>query len=213
MSKVKKIEETLSRSVCGGWDRDFLVSVLSQLTKGATLSVKQRQTLGKVLARNTAEAEAEHANWAIKYDQEYKVQAKILANYHLHQPYYRELSRDILAGRAPERSKFLRMYDNKYSKRVLREHSRAPRYDVGEYLVPRAAFNSYKNIEFVGDMIWIQQNKIINSFQKRGGFVMDIMPEIRSAAKGAKRYKLLPVGVTTPIIVEERFLKVGKKKK
>jgi len=39
------------------------------------------------------------------------------------------------------------------------------------------------------------------------------MPEIQSAAKGAKRYKLLPIGETTPIIVEERFLKVGKKSK
>jgi hypothetical protein len=62
-------------------------------------------------------------------------------------------------------------------------------------------------------MIWAHQNKVIHNFKKRGAFVIGIMPEILSAAKGAKRYKLLPIGETTPIIVEERFLKAGKKSK
>ena len=55
-----KIEEVLSRSVCGGWDRGFLESILEQIAKGRDLSVKQKQTLGKVLARNNEEAQAIH---------------------------------------------------------------------------------------------------------------------------------------------------------
>mgnify|MGYP003672595766 FL=1 len=73
--------------------------------------------------------------------------------------------------------------------------------------------DAHKNIEFQTDMIWTHQNKIIRNFKKRGGFVVAVLPDIRSAAKGAKRYKLLPIGETTPIIVEERFLKAAKKKK
>jgi len=205
-----KIEETLSRSVCGGWDRTFLESILEQQAKGRTLSIKQKQTLGKVMARNTEEAQKIHENWSSTYEKEYKQHALILASYHTHQPYYRPMSADILAGNVPERSKFLRMYDNKYSKKVLSQHAVAPKYAVGDYLCPRASFSSYKNVEFESDMVWTNQNKLIENFKKRGGFVLKVCDEIRSAAKGAKRYKLLPIGETMPIIVEERFLKTRR---
>lgn len=213
MSTVKKIEAALSLTVCGGWDRSFLVSVLSQIQKGRSLSVKQRQALGKVLARNTPEADEKHANWAVEYNKEHKPTAMVLASYHSHQPYYREMSIDILHGLVPERSKYLRMCDNKYSKKVLHEAEKEPRFEIDAYIMPRTTFDSYKDVQFQTDMIWSHQNKIIHNFKKRGAFVIGIMPEIFSAAKGAKRYKLLPIGETTSIIVEERFLKAGKKSK
>lgn len=211
MTTAKDIEAALSRSVCGGWDRGFLESILEQLEKGRTLSMKQKQILGKVLARNTDEDQYKHENWASVYQNTYAEAAQVLARYHINQPYYREMARDILASRIPERSRFLRMYDNKYSKRVLRESERAPRYELGAYLVPRASFSSYRSVEFVSDLVWATQNRIIQNFQSRGAFVIAVMDDIRSAAKGAKRYKLLPIGETMPIIVEERYLKVGKK--
>ena len=211
MSEIKaKIEETLSRSVCGGWDRGFLESILEQLAKGRDLSVKQKQTLGKVLARNDKEAQKVHDNWADVYEKEYKSKALVLAAYHAHQPYYKPMSADILRGMVPERGKFLRMYDNKYSKKVLSQHDADAKYAIGDYLLPRSGFSSYKSVEFPSDMVWAQQNKVVQSFIKRGGFVVSIEGEIRSAAKGAKRYKLLPIGETISIIVEERFLKKGK---
>ena len=89
---------------------------------------------------------------------------------------------------------------------------RPARFEAGDYVVPRVAFESYKDCEFQSDMVWSQQNKIIKNFQKKGGFVIKVHSEIYSAAKGAKRYALLPIGEVVPIIVEERFLKVGKKK-
>ena len=207
------IESALSRSVCGGWDRSFLMSILEQLAKGRELSVKQKQTLGKVLSRNDEEAQSNHENWSDLYEDGYKTEARVLAEYHAHQPYYRPMAADILANKVPERSKFLRMYDNKYSKKVLSQHSATPKYDVGQYLSARANFNSYNNVEFPADMVWARQNKVVQSFKKRGGFVLNVEFGIRSHAKGAKRYKLLPVGETIPIIVEERFLKKATLKK
>ena len=211
MVTQKNIEEALSRSVCGGWDRGFLESILEQLSKGRSLSGKQKQALGKVLARNTAEAQAVHENWSIQYEQEYKNDAHVLAHYHATQPYYKPMAQDILKGNIPERTKFLRMYDNKYSKKVLTQQKIAPKYEVGSYLVPRTSFDSYKHAEFDNDALWATQNKVIQNFKKRGGFVLEICSEIRSPAKGAKRYKLLPIGETMPIIIEERFLKHAKK--
>ena len=148
MVNQKKIERTLSRSVCGGWDRGFLESILEQTAKGRQLSVKQKQTLGKVLARNTEESQTKHDNWSSVYETEYRDSAMVLASYHMGQPYYRPMAQDILNGKVPERSKFLRMYENKYSKKVLSQHAATPRYGVGAYLVPRASFDSYRNIEF-----------------------------------------------------------------
>ncbi len=209
MSSQAKIEETLRRSVCGGWDRGFLESILEQLSKKRALSIKQKQTLGKVLARNNQEAQRIHENWAKLYESDYAQSARILAAYHKHQQYYRAMADDILAGKVPERGKFLRMFDNKYSKKVLAQAERDAKYAVGDYLLPRASFSSYKNAEFSSDMVWARQNEILRRFGKSGGFVLVIESEIRSAAQGAKRYKLLPVGETIPIIVEERYLKKG----
>ena len=176
------------------------------------MSPKQKQTLGKVLARNNEDAQRQHETWGDTYAKEYRTAALVLAKYHTHQPYYRPLAADILADKVPERNKFLKMYQNKYSKKVLSQHAEPPKYEVGDYLLPRATFNSYKHVEVPSDMIWSQQNKVMKRFSSRGGFVIEVCSEIRTAAKGAKRYRLLPIGETIPIIVEERFLKRGRRK-
>ena len=41
----EQIKQTLSRSICGGWDRGFLESILEQITKGRKLSGKQVETI------------------------------------------------------------------------------------------------------------------------------------------------------------------------
>ena len=97
MTDQKKIEEALSRSVCGGWDRSFLESILQQRDKGRSLTAKQNQTLGKVLARNSKEAQAIHENWSNEYHDEYYAAAKVLAAYHTRHAYYRPMAADILS--------------------------------------------------------------------------------------------------------------------
>lgn len=212
MTNESKIEEALSRSVCGGWDRGFLQSILDQTAKGRSLSVKQKQTLGKVLARNTAADQQRHDDWDHVYKSEFEEFVLILAEYHSRQPYYRPMATDILAGFTPERARFLRMYDNKYSKKVLSQHTSAPKYKVGQYITARAAFGSHTHCEFATDMTWARQNQIIQNFKKKGGFIIEIRREIHSAARGAKRYKLLPIGETIPFIVEERRIKSARHK-
>jgi hypothetical protein len=207
----RKITAALSRSVCGGWDRGFLESILDQLSTKRALSPKQKQALGKVLARNTPEDQTNHEAWASIYETEYKSAAMILGAYHTRQPYYKELATDILIGRVPERGKFLRMYDNKYSKKVLREHTKVARYDKSAHVFPRTTFSSYKGAE-MADVPWSVQSDTIEKFKKRGGFILEVKSEIFSHAKGAKRYKILPIGSTFPLIIEERHLKLNRKK-
>ena len=49
------------------------------------------------------------------------------------------------------------------------------------------------------------------AFLTKGGLVIRVLDVIRSAAKGAKIYKILPIGSTIPVIIEERFIKLKRK--
>ena len=208
-----EIEQTLSRSVCGGWDRGFLESVLEQVDKGKTLSVKQKDTLAKVLKRNDETSQILHDNWASEYNETFKTHAKVLAEYHQLQPYYREMAKDILNDHTPERKKFLRMFNNKYSKKVITEYEKQPKYQKGDFVSPRASFVGFKNAEAESSIAYPAVRKSIERFTSVGGFIIEIKDVIYSHAKGAKRYRILPIGETIPLIVEERFIKLNRRKK
>ena len=186
-----EIEQTLLRPVCGGWDRGFLESVLEQISKGKTLSPKQRGTLAKVLGRNDELSQVVHDNWSTEYEKNHKTQARVLAEYHSVQPYYREMAKDILNDHVPERAKFLRMFDNKYSKKVIAEYEKEPKYSMGDFVSPRASFVGFRNAEAASSIAHPAVRKSVERFSRTGGFVIEIKKEIYSHAKGAKRYSKL----------------------
>ncbi len=207
-----EIEHALSRSVCGGWDRGFLESVLDQVNKGKTLSTKQKNTLVKVLQRNDEASQVLHDNWSDEYNRDYKTRARVLAEYHNMQPYYREMAKDILNDHVPERKRFLRMFNNKYSKKVITEYEKLPKYSTGDFVSPRASFVGFKNAEVASSIAHPAVRKSVERFTSVGGFIIEIKKEIYSHAKGAKRYRILPIGETIPLIVEERFIKLNRHK-
>ena len=208
-----EIKQTLLRPVCGGWDRGFLESVLEQISKGKTLSPKQKDTLAKVLGRNDELSQVVHDNWSTEYEKNHKTHARVLAEYHSVQPYYREMAKDILNDHVPERAKFLRMFDNKYSKKVIAEYEKEPKYSMGDFVSPRASFVGFRNAEAASSIAHPAVRKSVERFSRTGGFVIEIKKEIYSHAKGAKRYRILPIGETIPLIVEERFIKLNRHKK
>lgn len=212
MTIREQIVAALSRTVCGGWDRGFLESILDQVEKDRELSVKQKATLLKVLERNDEVNQAVHDNWSTEYIERYKNEAIVLANYHSMQPYYKAMASDILNDHIPERKKFLRMYNNKYSKKVLTEHSKVAKYLVGDFVSPRSAFVGYKHAQINPSIAWVSARKSVERFEKMGGFIIEIKKEILTHAKGAKRYRILPIGETIPLIVEERFIKLNRHK-
>ena len=208
-----EIKQTLSRPVCGGLDRGFLESVLEQINKGKALSVKQKNTLSKVLKRNDELSQVVHDNWSTEYEKNHKAHAKVLAEYHSIQPYYRAMAKDILNNQVPERAKFLRMFNNKYSKKVISEYEKEPKYSMGDFVSPRASFIGFKNAEAESSIAHPAVRKAVQRFSRTGGFIIEIKKEIYSHAKGAKRYRILPIGETIPLIVEERFIKLNRHKK
>ena len=201
------INETLSRSICQGWDRTFLQSILGQLEDKAPLTTRQKETVHQVLQRNTAVEEARHQEWAPVFRNKYQETAMVIAHYHVKQHYFYETSKCILNGDIPSRKKYLRMHNNKYSQKVMREFEKEPRLEMGTHVKPRSAFNSFKNVEMHTGGEYEGERETLARFAKHGAFIVGVEKYVTSAARGAKRYRLLAPGRTHIFIVEERFLK------
>ncbi len=208
-----EIKEALSRSVCGGWDRGFLESILEQIAKGRTLSVKQIGTVTKVLLRNGEDAQSVHNEWENVYRNDHEREATWLAKYYLTSGYFRELSRDILSGEVPDMRAYTKMSGNKYAQKIIETHNAASKYDAGSLVAARASFDgskAYFDREDTTRLPWPMVNDTLSKFKARGGFIMEVTDIVRSAAKGAKTYKILPIGATNPIFVEERYIKIKR---
>ena len=210
------IKQALSRSVCGGWDRGFLESILEQVGSGRKLSTKQVETVTKVLLRNDEASQVMHDKWAETYVREHSHEALCLASYYTRTGYFRELSRDIIAGDVPDYVAYTKMSQNKYAQKVLEAHRANPKYEVGALVTARANFASshaYFDREDTTRLPWVTVNDVLKKFKTRGGFIMEVTGIVRSAAKGAKTYKILPIGASYPIFVEERYIKTQKRKR
>tara|TARA_B100000989_G_scaffold46334_2_gene29908 strand:+ start:7272 stop:7898 length:627 start_codon:yes stop_codon:yes gene_type:complete len=206
----EEIEMALSRPVCTGWDRGFLESILSQLEKGRLLSEKQVATATKVILRNGEHAQSLHDEWESVYINEHKSDALVLAQYYNTTGYFSELTRDILKGLVPDMRAYTKMRGNKYAQTVLQAHYAVPKYAAGTLVAARA--NCYtKNIGLSAPTTWSSQDMAAKAFLTKGGLVIRVLDVIRSAAKGAKIYKILPIGSTIPVIIEERFIKLKRK--
>ena len=128
--------------------------------------------------------------------------------------YFKDLARDILAGAVPELIGYTKMSTNKYAQKVLAIHKAEPKYAAGSLVSPRANFQSshaHFDREDTTRFSWPTANDVIEKFKARGGFIMEVTDIVRSAAKGAKTYKILPIGATNPIFVEERHIKINKR--
>ena len=125
------------------------------------------------------------------------------------------MAADILDERVPRRKHFMKMMNNKHTQKVLREHNKTPRFKPGAYIRTKTNFER-TNLSFskAGDrreklLDWEQKRHTFLDFMKKGGLIISVDNEIHSAAKGAKRYKILAIGHSLPFYVEERFLKYG----
>ena len=204
---------------CSQWADGFADSIRDQISKGRTLSDRQKTTCHKILKENSKEANRELANWESEYNTHHKKKAIQIATYYKVQTggYFGALVASILADQIPPRGKYLKMRNNKFAKKVLAEIERKPRFSTDDHIIPNSKFmDSYS---FSSSMMssrdgksWVTSEEKTN-FKSRGGIIIGIDDKIVSAAKGAKRYLVLPFGSANTYWVEERFLKKKAKVK
>ena len=204
---------------CSQWAEGFAESIRQQMDKGRTLSDRQKVVCLKILKENNKEAQKSLANWESEYNMHHKKKAIQLAIYYKSQAagYYGDIVKDILEGKVPIRGKYLKMRNNKYAKKVLAEIERKPRFSTEDHIIPNSKFQD--GYSFNAAMMSCRNNTGYVSgnekrnFKARGGIIIDVDDKIHSAAKGAKRYLVLPFGSAETYWVEERFLKKKAKVK
>jgi len=167
-------------------------------------------TVTSVVLRNGESAQAVHDEWEMVYIEEHKKEAMILAKYYTSTGYFSELVRDISSGVIPDMRAYMKMSGNKYAQKVLEPHHSKPKYDSGTLVTSRAnCLASCINTE--RDIPWLAQHEAVKAFKTKGGFVLQATDIIRSTAKGAKTYKILPIGSAIPVFIEERHIKLKRK--
>ena len=204
---------------CSQWAAGFADSIRDQIKRGRTLSERQKATCHKILKENNKEAQKSLANWQSEYNMHHKKKAIQLATYYKSQAagYYGDLVKVILADEVPPRGKYLKMRNNKYAKKVLAEIERTPRFSTEDHIIPNSKFQEGYSFNAAmmscrNDNGYVSGNEKRN-FKARGGIIIDVDDKIHSAAKGAKRYLVLPFGSAETYWVEERFLKKKAKAK
>ena len=177
-------------------DLAFLQSLRSGLEKWGNLTEKQSKALEKMEYLSSPEGQKEVAQWKIDYAKKYKDNALVCARYYLaNPPYFNDVASKVVSNPdfVPTKPQYLAMCDNKYTKRVLFEHSREPSYSKGDIVQVRNSKSMpYHLYQFRGKPCVVIENKT---------------GKITTHAAGAKNYKILPFGHTQMLECQERHLK------
>ena len=199
MELMNTIEKLMTVPTLNDWSRGFLESVKEQLGRRGKLSDKQIGIVKKIEAENGDEAQRSREKWIAYYDEEKRKIAKICATYyHANGDYYRRMASQVLTE--PDfilsEKQWKAMCDNKYAAKVIKATFDKPLFPAGSLISMRSSAP------------W----RIKNS-SPQGIFLVvetDAQPVI-SACKGAKIYKVMPVGSAETFMVEERHIKKMKK--
>jgi len=206
---IARLEAIRSKNI-NQWEDGFTESLLDQASRGRNLSQKQLQVLSKIETKHSDEAvadrEAKKKSWHAQWDDEKKKIAKICAHYYYRAGYFTDLARNILDKEdfIPTEKQYNKMCTNKYAQKVIKATQDEPLFAPGSMVQVRKTPGSGG---IAGDYA-------LRRLREKAVLIVavDAYPVI-SACKGAKVYKILPVGSSETVLVEERHLKKLKKLK
>ena len=186
----------IERTPDSSWDRGFVESLQGQNANGRALSSRQLEILTKIESRYTDEAIATARGFADSYGVEQRQTMKCMANYYSGTPYFRDLVDRVLtdAEFVPTKKQYDAITGNKYASKVLAGYAGEPVYAVGATVQARGGVTPSS----------------VRRALKVGGVVLSVDEAIKSACKGNRTYKVLPIGSVKPINVEERYIKVRR---
>jgi hypothetical protein len=209
---LERLNAVCERTEASSWARGFVNSLQGQIMAGRELSDKQIPVLEKIERDHNDEAMTARETWKqdylLKVDPDwietstnarfYEV-ATIAAKYYKQANYFGALAEKILNddGFVPSIDQYNKITKNKFVVKVLQAHYAPQKFAAGS-LVQYSA-TAPGRIRTAGG------NKIPMVV------IMANASPIISAAKGAKIYKVLPIGSPTTRLVEERHLKKARK--
>ena len=196
------------------WDKGFLESVLEQRKKGK-LSDAQLRTIVKIEAKYTDVAIAEKQYWKECWSDYHRdLSLKAAHYYNANKPYFGNLVQRILSDKENFfllESDFLKLTNNKYSLKVLKNYEEELKFKVGDTIQIRAT-NRIDTANASVDQYSYPNKKVRREMVDKIGFVIktDAKPVTR-AARGSRIYQILITGEVAPIYAHESDLKRAKK--
>jgi len=185
------------------WDAGFVESLMRQEAQGRNLSASQIETLEKVEARFTDEILAERAAWVNGGYGETERECMLLAlTYYATTQYFMGPRADFFQDDdyIPSYEVYDKIVNNKYAQKVVTAFHAEPKFAAGSMVQLRANTPTHRRRQTAG--AHLRSNVVC--------IVISTSEPIISAAKGCKRYKVLPVGSAETFLVEERDLKIHR---
>ena len=186
--EATRIDTLLSRDDMNAWEQKFLNSIRDSVASYGKLSEKQ----ATVLERIEGEHDDDKLNeWRDRYQTELRPLAVIVAEYYITTPYFNREARAILnPDHVPTEREYKRVCENKYAKRVIRAHESDAKYPIDTMVEAR------KNASWRCPL------------RGKQGFIIQVDVEaVTRAAKGSKKYLVLPIGEVNTVVCEERDIK------
>ncbi len=193
------------------WEKGFLESVLEQSKKRDYLSENQIRTIDKIQAKYTDVAIAEKQYWKDSWSAYHRdLSLKAAYYYNANKPYFSNIVHRVLSDKEnfflPE-SDFLKLTNNKYSLKVLKNYEEDLKFSVGDTVQIRAT-NKIDVANMSADGFSYPNKKLRREMIDKVGFVIktDARPVTR-AARGSRMYQILITGEVAPIYAHESDLK------
>jgi len=195
IEKIKK--ENLAANT-----RDFVESLLDFFNKRGGLTENQLASFEKIESRWSPQEKVKLEIWQKEYRAEHLSDTKVVAEYYSRTGYFSTIAGQILTDETfvPSYKQYTKMTKNKYAHRVLEAYKDEPRFIKNSMVQLRST---------VGNTT---MDRNLRGLQSRLCFVLANDLPIRNATAGAKRYKVLPMGSSDPVELDEKHLMKPNKK-
>jgi len=194
--------EKIKKEVNNPKTKEFLASLSEFFLKKGGLTEKQLASFEKIESRFSPHEQAKLVLWENEYRKQHLSDAKIIAEYYMRSGYYTTLATNIMTDDkfVPARAEYYRMVNNKYAMKVLEAFKAIPRFEKNMKVQLRSTIGN----------TGYEYN--LRPLRSRICFVLANDLPIRNATAGAKRYKVLPMGASEPIEIDEKHLMKPNKK-
>ena len=195
-----RLQALTARVTEGSWAGGFVESLTEQVASGRNLSPRQIEILEKIETEHSDEAINAAATWDTNFSTDMRERLTIVARYYRREGYFTNLVDRALTPDGqptafiPTEKQYRKITENKYAQKVLTAHYDAPKYAAGSMvqLRPSAGYLCHSK---AGDKPCV---------------VISTSEPIVSACKGAKMYRILPIGSAYMITIEERHIKKAR---
>jgi len=193
---VARIEKAAARGTSSltDWERNFMGSLLDSAKKYGRLTAKQHDVFQRIEKKTDPAHQAAVNAWRENWTDEMASQLIFAANYYkANPPYFGDVAERILNDSSYVASEKLyrKMVENKYVQRAMANAQSSALYMVGSMVTVRDSQG------VVGP---------IRAYRGKDAVVLEAQDNL-SATKGARIYKVLPVGAAQPVETQERYIK------